>query len=54
MAASLQAEQKDMQLVKNIEITRAQQVIAFIPLILVGVMNKSFYYYDTEVVSEWF
>ena len=40
MAASLQAEQKDMQLVKNIEITRAQQVIAFIPLILVGVMNK--------------
>ena len=40
MAASLQVEQKDMSLLKSLEITRAQQVIAFIPLILVGVMNK--------------
>ena len=40
MAASLQVEQKDMPLLKSLEITRAQQVIAFIPLVLVGVMNK--------------
>ena len=31
-----------MPLTNNIEITRAQQLIAFIPLILVGVMNKVF------------
>ena len=31
MAASLQVEQKDMPLLKSLEITRAQQVIAFIP-----------------------
>lgn len=50
MAASLQVEQKNMPLINNIEITRAQQLIAFIPLILVGVMNKVF----TIMIPKWY
>ncbi|MES5938469.1 MULTISPECIES: iron-containing alcohol dehydrogenase [unclassified Bacillus cereus group] len=50
MAASLQVEQKDMPVLKSIEITRVQQVIAFIPLILVGVMNKVF----TIMIPKWY
>lgn len=50
MAASLQVEEKDMPLLKSLEITRAQQIIAFIPLILVGVMNKVF----TIMIPKWY
>ena len=50
MAASLQLEQKDMPLLSSIEITRVQQVIAFVPLILVGVMNKVF----TIMIPKWY
>ena len=39
-----------MPLINNIEITRAQQLIAFIPLILVGVMNKVF----TIMIPKWY
>ena len=39
-----------MTLINNIEITRAQQLIAFIPLILVGVMNKVF----TIMIPKWY
>ena len=39
-----------MPLTNNIEITRAQQLIAFIPLILVGVMNKVF----TIMIPKWY
>ena len=39
-----------MPLINNIEIIRAQQLIAFIPLILVGVMNKVF----TIMIPKWY
>lgn len=50
MAASLQLEQKDIPILSSIEITRVQQVIAFVPLILVGVMNKVF----TIMIPKWY
>lgn len=50
MAASLQLEQKAMPVMSGIEITKVQQVIAFVPLILVGVMNKVF----TIMIPKWY
>ena len=50
MAKIFASRTKNMPLTNNIEITRAQQLIAFIPLILVGVMNKVF----TIMIPKWY
>lgn len=50
MAASLVLEQKNHTALQSIEISRLQQVVAFIPLILVGVMNKVF----TITIPKWY
>ena len=50
MAKICASRTKNMPLINNIEITRAQQLIAFIPLILVGVMNKVF----TIMIPKWY
>lgn len=50
MAASLELEQKEIPLLNSLEIRKVQQLIAFIPLILVGVMNKVF----TIMIPKWY
>ncbi|MBJ8029600.1 GntP family permease [Bacillus cereus group sp. N21] len=50
MAASLELEQKNHTSLQSIKISRVQQVVAFVPLILVGVMNKFF----TITIPKWY
>ncbi|WP_242221616.1 GntP family permease [Bacillus cereus group sp. BfR-BA-01380] len=50
MAASIEAEQGVKQSLPTTEITPLRQVLAFVPLILVGVMNKVF----TITIPKWY
>lgn len=50
MAASIEAEQGVKQPFPTTEITPLRQVLAFVPLILVGVMNKIF----TIAIPKWY
>ncbi|SFC04238.1 H+/gluconate symporter [Bacillus sp. 491mf] len=50
MAASIEAEQGVKQALPPTEITPFRQVLAFVPLILVGVMNKIF----TITIPKWY
>ncbi|MEH7464712.1 GntP family permease [Bacillus thuringiensis] len=50
MAASIEAEQGVKQSLPTIEMTPLRQVLAFVPLILVGVMNKIF----TIAIPKWY
>ncbi|MDC2867023.1 GntP family permease [Bacillus sp. BP-3] len=50
MAASIETEQGVKRSLPSAEITPLRQVLAFIPLILVGVMNKIF----TIVIPKWY
>jgi len=50
MAASIEAEQGVKQALPPTEITAFRQVLAFVPLILVGVMNKIF----TITIPKWY
>lgn len=50
MAASVEPEQQIKPVMNTSEITPLRQVLAFVPLILVGVMNKVF----TIVIPKWY
>ncbi len=54
MATSLEPKQNIKTAIQVSEITPLRQVLAFVPLILVGVMNKFFYSMDPDMVSKRF
>ncbi|MGF9965881.1 GntP family permease [Bacillus rhizoplanae] len=50
MAAAIEAEQSVKPSIQTVDITPLRQVLAFVPLILVGVMNKFF----TIAIPKWY
>ena len=50
MAAAIEAEQSVKPSIQTVDITPLRQVLAFVPLILVGVMNKLF----TIAIPKWY